>query len=118
MNPHLKHSIIIITATALISWAWVAWGADPRLRNNCVSESITNAEEWTQKTGRDARIAIFEIGQSVDHAQAMGQEPDGSWTYLTRHHNDGLLRRWQRHFELPIKRLVGVDIFIKEQEGI
>lgn len=117
---YLTHAIIIWAVTILIAWYGISEGnmGDPRLRDNCVGESIRNAEEWIKVEGRPARIVIFEVNPGYDHAQAVGQEPNGSWTYLTRHKADGILRRWQRHFELPIKRWIDVDTFVKEQEMI
>ena len=91
-----------------------------RDRNNCVSESIMNAEKWIELTGRPAKIAVSKIDKekNIDHSQAMGQEEDGSWTYLTAHHSDGLLRRWQKHYDKEPYRYLDVDEFVKEQEKI
>ena len=92
--------------------------SDVRGRNNCVSESIINAEEWIKTTGRPAKIAVFKVDEknNVDHAQALGLDSDGDWVFLTRHHSDGILRRWDRHFDVEPYRYVEVEDFIKEQE--
>lgn len=55
MNPHLKHSIIIFTATALISWAYVAWGGNMTLIK---VEKLTEAEQTEiAEAEKDVRVA-------------------------------------------------------------
>jgi hypothetical protein len=91
-----------------------------RSRNNCVSESILNAEKWVELTGRPARIAVSKIDvvKNKDHSQAQGQEADGSWTYLTTHKDDGVLRRWQAHFDVEPYRYLNLEDWIEEQEKV
>jgi hypothetical protein len=88
-----------------------------RSRNNCVSESILNAEKWVELTGRPARIAVSKIDKEkdIDHSQAMGQEADGTWTYLTAHKNDGVLRRWTKHFDAEPYRYSTANSVVKEK---
>lgn len=77
-----------------------------------------NAEKWVELTGRPARIAVMNLREGYDHSQAMGQEEDGTWTYLTTHHSDGLLRRWQKHFDVEPYRYLSLEDWIIEQENI
>ena len=92
--------------------------SDVRSRNNCVSESIINAEEWIATTGRPAKIAVFNVSKGRDHSQALGLDSDGYWKFLTRHHSDGVLRRWQRHFDSEPYRYLELNDWIKEQEQV
>ena len=104
----------IIIFLCLVS---LCWGSSPRLRGNCVSEAIINAEEWRTTTGA-VKIAVSNIREGVDHAQALGLDSDGYWKFLTRHHSDGILRRWTRHFDVEPYRYVDVKKFIEEQEKV
>lgn len=90
--------------------------SDVRNRGNCVSESIINAEEWQTSTGRPAKIAVFKVSPNVDHSQALGLDEDGYWKFLTRHHSDGVLRKWVRHFNSEPYRYLNLQEWIKEQE--
>jgi len=112
-------SAIVCWSISLTLWVNYSWGGlmDVRSRNNCVSESIINAEEWQSRYGH-AVIAISNIRQGVDHAQALGRDSIGDYKWLTRHHSDGILRRWDRHFDVEPYRYVEIEDFIKEQEGI
>jgi hypothetical protein len=92
---------------------------DVRSRGNCVSESIVNAEEWTAKTGLPAKIAIFktDVAKNRDHSQAYGIDK-GKYVPLTRHHSDGVLRKWTPHFPMEPYRYVELEDFIAEQEKV
>jgi hypothetical protein len=118
MNQYLKHSIFWFVFAISLAWGGLSWGGDPRIRGNCVSESIINAEEWIRTTGREAQIIISNIEPGIDHAQAIGKDWHGGWVYLTRHESDGMLRRWHRHFPAKPYRYVDVETFVREQEKI
>lgn len=51
----------------------------------CVPSSLFCAWIYAAKTGRPVRIAIFNLSEGVDHAQAQCQDEDGEWKYLTEY---------------------------------
>lgn len=115
---YLKHSIFWFTFSITIAWAGLVYADDVRGRGNCVSNSIVNAEEWIAKTGRPVKIAVFNVSPGIDHSQALGLDEDGYWKFLTRHHSDGVLRKWQRHFDIEPYRYLELNDWIKEQEQV
>ena len=116
---YLRHSIFWFIFSILLAWS--AYGGtmgDVRDRKNCVSESIINAEEWQEKTGRPVKIAVFNVSKGLDHSQALGLDDDGYWKFLTRHHSDGLLRKWTRHYDKEPYRYLELNDWISEQEKV
>ena len=95
----------------------LCYGDNPRDRGNCVSESIVNAEEWKATTG-PVMIAVMNLKPGLDHSQALGLDSDGYWKFLTRHHSDGKLRRWERHFDVEPYRYLTLEDWITEQEKV
>ena len=57
-------------------------------RTWCVPSAVACAIIYGIKTGRPVRIAIFDLGEGVNHAQAQVQGEDGrSWYYITERWN-------------------------------
>lgn len=54
-------------------------------RTWCVPSAVACAIIYGIKTGRPVRIAIFDLGEGVNHAQAQVQGEDGHWVYLTEY---------------------------------
>ena len=58
---------------------------NPSHRTHCVPSSILCALIYVIKEKRPVRIAIFDLGEGVNHAQAQVQAEDGQWEYLTEY---------------------------------
>lgn len=90
-------------------------------RSDCVKESIENARLWQALTGQPVKIAISNIGEGLDHAQAVAIQGEKSIP-LTAHdwdmkRNTPKVQPWDWHY--PDKkpyRYVDVLDFMKEQE--
>jgi len=109
-------SAIVCWALSLTLWVNYSWGSDPRLRNNCVSKAIINAEAWQAKTGQPAMIAVWHVSKGIDHVQAIGETPEGSYRFLD--HNDFTVIPCSRHYDFEPYRYVKLSVFIEEQEKV
>jgi len=90
------------------------------LEHFCVPSAIKDAWTWEIRTHRPSRIIITKFNTAGDdHAQAEGQEEDGSWTPLTTHNTDGgTLLRWVRHYSNEPYKYWTLDDFIKSQSEV
>ncbi len=90
-------------------------------RTWCVPSAVACAIIYGIKTGRPVRIAIFDLGEGVDHAQAQVQDEDGNWQYLTEFWNGECMAAMlygKNHPETKGKepyRYVGLIEFLQEQ---
>jgi hypothetical protein len=114
-HPHLRHAIYAWMVALIALMFLCSCATSQTWQHYCVANSIRDAWSYEMRTGNPARIAISKIKPGVDHAQAMGQMPDGSWKYLTMHNNDGLLREWERQSHSEPYRYLTLDDFIQEQ---
>jgi len=94
---------------------------NPSHRTHCVPSSILCALIYVIKEKRPVRIAIFNLSEGVDHAQAQVQDEDGNWQYLTEFWNGECMEAMlygKNHPETKGKepyRYVGLIEFLQEQ---
>jgi hypothetical protein len=116
MNPYLKRAIIIWLATAIIGISYAAYGQE--WNHNCVANAIRDCWTYELRTGNPCLIAVSNIKDGVDHAQALGMTDKAEWIYLTTHNSDGQLREWEKHFQAEPYRYLTLNQFIEEQKTI
>lgn len=94
---------------------------NPSHRTHCVPSSILCALIYVIKEKRPVRIAIFNLREGVDHAQAQILDEDGNWQYLTEFWNGECMAAMlygKNHPDTKDKepyRYVGVREFLNEQ---
>jgi hypothetical protein len=88
-------------------------------RTWCVPSSILCALIYVIKEKRPVRIAIFNLSEGVDHAQAQVQDEDGNWQYLTEFWNGECMAAMIYKENIPNApepyRYVGLLEFLQEQ---
>lgn len=91
------------------------------LKTWCVPSSVLCALIYGIKEKRPVRIAIFNLREGVDHAQAQVQDEDGNWQYLTEFYTGECMAAMlykKNHPDCKDKepyRYVGVREFLDEQ---
>jgi hypothetical protein len=100
---------------------WFRKKPEPKALSYCVPESIYSAWLWGVRHKAPVRIAVSEIREGVDHAQAQALI-EGSWRFLTPKWDHGAGRikvvPWESHFPtIKPYRYLTLREWIDEQIG-